>query len=414
MRGRIVSADRESWLFFIPFVFALLSLVQSWPLKLKDAEWTPFIVLVGTFFILMINRVILDLGVLDEAVIWLIGAGVFYGWLRCSKRSSHLLMNNLVLLGWLVVFGVFVEGAVGFRWMGVAFTALTLVSHVVGSQLRDKNLWWFAVLASIIGLVGTSSTYGREHLKLQFLLGVLLSLAWWIWAWRNREEYKAWRREMEGMRTIVVGVWLGLLLTSLLDGFLLAGLFGVVSVSLMVVWKFLRAYSLSWLGLAFSFSGMQKLLDGAEQGLFPWMLVFYFLLFVGQGIWLAHSRSDSFLAQPKVASVMWGGAAMGLVLYGLVTRTEVASWTTASWAIAAVALLAGGFWFGLRGYRFIALGGILATMVRLFMVDVQDSFWRIVAFGVTGVLLVGIGYLYNRFHRRLADGDLDWGLAEEA
>jgi len=59
----------------------------------------------------------------------------------------------------------------------------------------------------------------------------------------------------------------------------------------------------------------------------------------------------------------------------------------------------------------IALGGLGCALVRLFAVDVQDTLWRIVAFGVTSGLLIGIGYVYNRYHKRLAEGDLDWGTA---
>ena len=105
---------------------------------------------------------------------------------------------------------------------------------------------------------------------------------------------------------------------------------------------------------------------------------------------------------------MWGAAAMAIVLGGLSLMPQTANWMTAAWVVAAVALLVVGFWGGLAGYRLLGLVGLAATIVRIFAVDIQDSFWRIVAFGVTGGLLVGIGYLYNRFHKRLADGDLDW------
>jgi uncharacterized membrane protein len=96
------------------------------------------------------------------------------------------------------------------------------------------------------------------------------------------------------------------------------------------------------------------------------------------------------------------------VLIGLALEGRVAGWTTAFWAVGAVALLAAGFWGGLRGYWVIGLLGVGCAVLRLFTVDVQETFWRIVAFGVTGALLVGIGYTYSRFHRRLAANDLDW------
>jgi uncharacterized membrane protein len=100
------------------------------------------------------------------------------------------------------------------------------------------------------------------------------------------------------------------------------------------------------------------------------------------------------------------------VLLGLTANEATGGGTTAFWAVGAVALLAAGFWGGLRGYRVVGLLGIGCAIVRLFSVDVQETFWRIVAFGVTGALLVGIGYIYNRFHQRLAEHDLDWSKEE--
>ena len=96
------------------------------------------------------------------------------------------------------------------------------------------------------------------------------------------------------------------------------------------------------------------------------------------------------------------------VLLGFVLVGEVAGWTTAGCALGAVLLLVAGFWGGLRGYRVLGLLGIGFAILRLFIVDLDEIFWRIVAFGVTGALLVGIGYIYNRFHRQLAEHDLDW------
>ena len=81
--------------------------------------------------------------------------------------------------------------------------------------------------------------------------------------------------------------------------------------------------------------------------------------------------------------------------------------TTAAWAACAVALLVTGFWFGFRGYRVIALIGLGCAIIRLFLVDIEDSLWRIIAFGVTGgaflvasqavgLAFVGLGWIFLR------------------
>ena len=40
------------WMILVPLAFGLFALAQRWPLRLKDAEWTPFVVLVLTLFVL--------------------------------------------------------------------------------------------------------------------------------------------------------------------------------------------------------------------------------------------------------------------------------------------------------------------------------------------------------------------------
>ena len=47
---------------------------------------------------------------------------------------------------------------------------------------------------------------------------------------------------------------------------------------------------------------------------------------------------------------------------------------------------------------------IRSLILRLFAVDLDETFWRIVGFGEGRALVVGSGDVYNRFYQRLAEG----------
>jgi hypothetical protein len=191
--------------------------------------------------------------------------------------------------------------------------------------------------------------------------------------------------------------------------------YALCSVAMIWAWRKLADPPLSWVGLISGLLGFFAIVTGEQSS--SWhegSLILLFVALVSNGLVLARSGRTDRLANPKGASTIWGALGMISVLMGLVLGSEVAGWTTAGWALGAVTLLGAGFWGGLRGYRVIGLIGIGCAILRLFIVDLDETFWRIVAFGVTGSLLVGIGFVYNRFHQRLAEHDLDWRQDDES
>ena len=398
--------EENLWLILAPLLFGVLSLCQRWPLRLKDAEWPLFAVLIGTWLALYHWN---DGWVIPgQSAVWLACSGAFYAWLGRSLKFYHLLAMMLLLVGFLFAFFYLVEGMQGELWMPLAFMALALGWHVVGSRFSYFSLSCFSLLAGGAAIWFLYSRGWEEQFDWVVCLTLLVALGYWIWGWRNPEKEESWQDVAEGCRTVFVGLSLWALVDTLSASLLTPVLVVVFSSLFLVAWCFLRAASLVWLGLASAVWAVILLSSEARHSLYLWVIALFFLLFVVNGIWLTRKKSFSAMAQPKVASVLWGGASMVLVLVGLTLVPQMADWTTAAWVIAAVVLLVAGFWFGLRGYRVLALGGLAVAIIRLFVVDIQDSFWRIVAFGVTSALLVGIGYLYNRFNKRLAEGDLDW------
>lgn len=405
--------ESQLWLIGVPFAFGGFALLQRWPLRLKDAEWTPFVILIGTLVVLYL-RYFEGVALAPQAVVWLLLGWSFYGWLGRSAKPRHLAGSLAVLAGSLPLISFVAEEVVGGRWLPAVFVGVAVLWHVLGSLFHYPTLRGSALLAGAAAIGFLTQNGWDRGFDAMVLATLLLAVAWWGWGWRNREEEATLENVADGFRTATLAFALWAFLSGVFTGLVLPLVTILLSSLILVAWRSLRAESLSWLGLVAAVMSVVRLSEQWAHSSYPWAVALTCILLAANGIWLARGGGTSVLALPKVASVIWGGSAILVVIVGLGMRPAVANWTTASWAIAAVALLVAGFWCGLRGYRIIALGGLAVTIVRLFKVDIQDSFWRIVAFGITGALLVGIGYLYNRFHKRLAEGDLDWGSPTES
>ena len=74
----------------------------------------------------------------------------------------------------------------------------------------------------------------------------------------------------------------------------------------------------------------------------------------------------------------------------------------AAWSIFAALVFAAGLGLHEKVYRWLGLGILVCTLVRIATVDIWqfDSLGRAVSALCLGVVLLGIGYFYNRFHTR--------------
>ncbi len=72
---------------------------------------------------------------------------------------------------------------------------------------------------------------------------------------------------------------------------------------------------------------------------------------------------------------------------------------TISWSLLAFAVLAAGFALKERIYRWLGLGILTVAIARIFIIDVWqlDTIYRILSFLVLGIVLLALGFLYNRF-----------------
>ena len=74
----------------------------------------------------------------------------------------------------------------------------------------------------------------------------------------------------------------------------------------------------------------------------------------------------------------------------------------ASWSLFALLVFAAGLMLREKIYRWLGLGILVCTLARIATVDIWqlDSLGRAVSALCLGTVLMGIGYLYNRFHAR--------------
>jgi len=111
---------------------------------------------------------------------------------------------------------------------------------------------------------------------------------------------------------------------------------------------------------------------------------------------------------PWVFSVVAISSLAGLWLQvgRLASEFSEGIWLTISWSILSFATMALGFALKDRIYRICGLAILGAAIARIFFVDVWqfDAGFRILSFLVLGVILLALGFLYNR----LADALRKW------
>jgi uncharacterized membrane protein len=72
------------------------------------------------------------------------------------------------------------------------------------------------------------------------------------------------------------------------------------------------------------------------------------------------------------------------------------------WGLFGLVLMTIGFWKKFKILRYIALGLFALLLTKVFLIDMStiESIYRIAAFMVTGLILVGVSYLYQYLHKK--------------
>ena len=315
-----------------------------------------------------------------------------------------MLLSVMVIGGHIVALGSEV-------WTPCWLMGLALIGRAIEGRVLIRDLGRIANCTFFLAALSSFVWWYFSPDVLSFSLSLLLATAFWI-----LDDFQ----EKRGVRCGQGWPWVRSVSVTLISVCALSQLFtGIGFVMALLVWSVmvqlafrkLLVTPLIWMVAAACAISVFLVNRGdfASPGLVT-TLVFGVLVYHGAS--LARSGFHKNLATPKVASLLWGSAAVFSLLVGLSRDEAMSSFLTSAWALGSVVLLVVGFCFRLRGYRMLGLLCLAFPLGRMFLVDIDEPLWRIVAFGVTGALLVGVGYIYQRFHRQLADGDYDWGKRE--
>jgi len=280
----------------------------------------------------------------------------------------------------------------------------------IPSALLSSWVVWAMVGLAAFELMGSTMTG-----SLRLGLGGAIILAWLPAiplrrASADESDFPVWQRHGATMQSVVavalalvlcaVG-WdgAGHLLALLASALLAAGVHRVARVPAARVgafvlcgWTWAQAVALSLSGSAegLGSGGGAVLLTAAAIAVLPW--------------WMSGSAEGEAATERRRLSWMTGGAALALgFLWSAVQQGALAPYATVGWGAAAIVLFAAGLFSRLRPYRLIGLTGLLVCIPRVFFVDLQSAFHRIIAFVVLGVVLLWVGFSYHRFRHLIVD-----------
>ena len=101
-----------------------------------------------------------------------------------------------------------------------------------------------------------------------------------------------------------------------------------------------------------------------------------------------------------------GAGALLLLFWFFAEQTGVlAPYATVLWGGVAIALFVAGLFARERVYRLVGLAGLALCVPRVFLVDLDSTLYRIVAFVVLGLVLLWVGFSYHRFRHLIAEPD---------
>jgi|GEM_PF-6124730 len=306
-----------------------------------------------------------------------------------------------------------------------AFVIAVCTSSAWLAQHFDLTNWLLAALAlSGIAYVALSKIQGVNELRLFTLLAPLFILSsafeynWasliaaslWLLAIPFLSSKKPNHEKLENACAIAAGLWLLMLSVDSARFITESGNYLIVlwtSLTGMALLGIARERKLTGTGLtalviisvslmlAFDTFTSRSLPEGARNTVEAVILCGAIL----PGLYLFQRKKHEWAwAGPDkiipwaIPFINWWALAMPLAS----SRTVDSSWITPLLAMISCALVVFGIALRARHYRMAGLITLLLPIYRLFIYDLDDPLQRIAAFGIGGVLIMILGYLYHR------------------
>jgi hypothetical protein len=285
----------------------------------------------------------------------------------------------------------------GASWLPVALACFWSIHAANWQGVQSREIWFylagFLVLVHLVlahdsrgkeRLDGPENNTGSLELRPHEAISYVSMLAWTLIIFAVVEKHPWQTTALTGLALLGSVLWRW-------RGIPLIGHLGLVP-----------------LAMAFWQSGSNLLLRSDTPGSAMWILTGVLLTALGiaaNGMIMASAQRHILCRKITASSPLpWfhGGSALLLVFVACVIDRLVSdNLTTVFWGLSAILLFVSGLFAGLRAYRLTGLIGLICCTVHIFIWDIQDIFYRIIAFFVIGLVMLVIGFLYHRFRERI-------------
>jgi uncharacterized membrane protein len=314
--------------------------------------------------------------------------GLLYFWVEPRVEGPDWLALASLLALVLTAYGVFTR----FWLLAAAGQILLLVSgwEFVRQLAANKPEWYFPLApVFVLGLlsVGTVRWFDRRpeanpelakpllNVSLAYRVVALAMSLWWIYEYIPARE-QCWVHGLIGLVLFALAGW-----RRNQELLIFSGLFILTGV--------LRF----WLPL-----------DSAAAVYWPNLLVLLVLLAQQR---MAKRWPDRYQLTPQVHAGIMVLGSLSIWVYlsrWVVTRAD-GFYLTAAWSVLALILFVLGMRLRERVYRWLGLGVLACALGRVVLIDIWtlEIIYRILSFMALGIVLLVLGFLYNKFQDRLKE-----------
>ena len=329
---------------------------------------------------------------------WLVRDGA-WGGSKTADTFLHLL--------WMLIAVVAVEEHLPQTWSVAASCGLALAVYAIGLKLPFFTLRHVTLaplaFATIYSLGAMPMEGPLAGLWLAFAAGFTLTLA------EQALDRRVWFGWLSGLLTLA----LGLIATfESFDSPWDQAALGALGLAYFAVWRFVRMPSAAWTGgIAFAFAIIRHVQIGLTgeptmDGLIASIALAVALIIAGLLLVTAPHEQFENAQLRKVAGWIFPIFALFVFLPAIAwPGGPGAEYATAWWGAAGSVVFLCGLILRVQAYRITGLIGIGLGIIRMFIVDIDDTFGRIVAFGAVAAVLLVVGFLYARFREFIERGE---------